>query len=130
MPLKKRDIQAEILEGLQGALSYVRGQSGRGKTHVIMVPNVQRLRRSLGLSQTTFAKRFGIPKRTVQDWEQGRRLPDQAARSGRSHRKEVKVGHGSPRCPSIILCQIDHGEDGCFRKPVDKSAIRVRVEFT
>ena len=81
MPSKKRDIQAEIIDGLQGALNYVRGKSGRGKTHIVMVPNVQRLRRSLGLSQATFAKRFGIPKRTVQDWEQGRRLPDQAARS-------------------------------------------------
>ena len=81
MPSNKRNIQAEILQGLQGALNYVRGRSGRGKTHIVMVPNVQRLRRSLGLSQTSFAKRFGIPKRTVQDWEQGRRLPDQAARS-------------------------------------------------
>ncbi len=38
------------------------------------------LRKRLGLSQTGFAERFHINLRTLQDWEQGRRVPDQVAR--------------------------------------------------
>lgn len=41
-------------------------------------PLAKRVRRSTGLSQEAFAKRFGIPLRTLQDWEQGRREPDAA----------------------------------------------------
>jgi putative transcriptional regulator len=35
----------------------------------------------LGLSQATFAERFHINLRTLQDWEQARRVPDQVARA-------------------------------------------------
>ena len=39
-------------------------------------PAAKRVRRALGLSQEEFAGRFGIPLRTLQEWEQGRREPD------------------------------------------------------
>lgn len=45
------------------------------------VPLIRRVRRSLGISQETFAKRFGIPLGTLRDWEQGRTEPDAASRS-------------------------------------------------
>jgi len=50
--------------------------------HVLtpQVPDVQALRRKLGLSQSEFAARFGFSVRTVQEWEQGRALPDRPAR--------------------------------------------------
>lgn len=38
-------------------------------------------REATGLSQTVFAKRYGIPLSTFQDWEQGKRRPDAAARN-------------------------------------------------
>lgn len=44
------------------------------------VPDVQALRRKLGLSQSEFAARFGFSVCTVQEWEQGRALPDRPAR--------------------------------------------------
>ena len=44
------------------------------------VPNVGLLRRKLGLSQSEFASKFGFSVRTVQEWEQGRALPDRPAR--------------------------------------------------
>jgi len=34
---------------------------------------LKELRRELGLSQAKFAERFGIPLRTLQDWEYGKR---------------------------------------------------------
>jgi putative transcriptional regulator len=39
-------------------------------------PNVRELRTKLGLSQEAFSERFGISLRTLQQWEQERRLPD------------------------------------------------------
>jgi putative transcriptional regulator len=44
------------------------------------LPEVRAIRRKLGLSQKGFAKRFGFSVRTVQEWEQGRAIPDRAAR--------------------------------------------------
>ena len=36
---------------------------------------VKKFRASTGLSQSKFAEYFGIPVRTLQEWEQGRRNP-------------------------------------------------------
>ncbi len=44
------------------------------------VPDVRAIRRKLGLSQSEFAARFGFSVRTVQEWEQGRAVPDRPAR--------------------------------------------------
>ena len=37
------------------------------------------MRAKTGLSQARFAKAFEIDVRTLQDWEQGRRVPERAA---------------------------------------------------
>jgi putative transcriptional regulator len=44
------------------------------------VPNVKAIRHKLGLSQAEFAQQFGFSVRTVQQWEQGRSVPDRPAR--------------------------------------------------
>jgi putative transcriptional regulator len=44
------------------------------------IPDVQAIRRKLGLSQSEFAARFGFSVRTIQEWEQGRAVPDRPAR--------------------------------------------------
>ena len=44
------------------------------------LPNVKAIRHKLGLSQAEFAQRFGFSVRTVQQWEQGRAVPDRPAR--------------------------------------------------
>src|SRR5947209_8796872 len=46
----------------------------------VPVPDVRRIREGLGLSQSAFAARFHLRERTIQQWEQGRALPDQPAR--------------------------------------------------
>jgi len=53
------------------------------KPHVLYnpaLPNVRRLRERLGMTQAEFAKRFGLSRRTVEQWEQGRTVPDRPAR--------------------------------------------------
>lgn len=37
---------------------------------------VREVREGLGLSQSEFARRFGLSLRSLQEWEQARRLPD------------------------------------------------------
>jgi len=44
-------------------------------------PQVKIIRRALGLSQDDFAACYHIPIGTLRDWEQGRAVPDQAARA-------------------------------------------------
>jgi putative transcriptional regulator len=44
-------------------------------------PDVRALRERLGLSQEAFAERFGLALRTVQEWEQRRRVPEGPART-------------------------------------------------
>jgi putative transcriptional regulator len=74
MARKKRDIGAEILQGLR---ELKRGEHGR----VINVPDVSAIRESTHLSQARFAQLLGVSVRTLQDWEQGRRAPSGAART-------------------------------------------------
>ena len=45
------------------------------------VPNVKAIREKLRLSQRQFAEMFGLSLSVVRDWEQGRFIPDQAART-------------------------------------------------
>jgi DNA-binding transcriptional regulator YiaG len=51
------------------------------EARTIAVPpaDVKRIRRRFGLSQAEFAIRFGFEIDTIQNWEQGRNVPDQAA---------------------------------------------------
>jgi putative transcriptional regulator len=74
MMAKKRDIGAEILDGIR---ELKRGKTGR----VINVPAVADIRAKTGLSQARFATLLGVSVRTLQDWEQGRRAPSGAART-------------------------------------------------
>ena len=36
---------------------------------------VKEMREMLGLSQAKFAKKYGIPKRSIENWESGNRVP-------------------------------------------------------
>ena len=71
---KTRNIGAEILEGLR---QIKRGELGR----VTIVPDVGQTREKTGLTQARFARLLGVSVRTLQDWEQGRRVPSGAART-------------------------------------------------
>jgi putative transcriptional regulator len=44
------------------------------------IPDVKTIRRKLRMSQTGFARHFGFSVRTVQEWEQGRSVPDRTSR--------------------------------------------------
>ena len=70
----RRDIGEEILEGIR---QLKRGEHGR----IVNVPAISNIREKTGLSQSRFAELLGVSVRTLQEWEQGRRMPSGAART-------------------------------------------------
>ena len=72
----KRDIGAEILTGIREI------KAGGGRRSVVEPESpVVRIRLNSGLSQAEFAALLGVSKRTLEQWEQGRREPSGAART-------------------------------------------------
>ena len=71
----ERDVWKEILEGVKEI------KAGGGKRSKVqpMSPVVD-LRLRSGLSQMQFAAALGVSKRTLEQWEQGRREPSGAAK--------------------------------------------------
>ena len=70
-----------ILRGARDALAYARGEREGFIAHVPEEVDVAAIRKRLGLSQGEFAARFGFKLDALQNWEQGRRRPDGAARA-------------------------------------------------
>jgi len=70
-----------ILRGANQALSYAKGARRGFVAHVPEQVDVVAIRTRLGLSQGEFAVRFGFKLDALQNWEQGRRRPDGAARA-------------------------------------------------
>lgn len=72
---RSRDLGAEILAGVKEIMS------GGGKRYFVSVSPIAGARLKAGLSQARFAALLGVSKRTLQQWEQGRRKPSGAART-------------------------------------------------
>ena len=71
-----------IIKSAEEALAFAKGRNAPGtKTHIPPEIDVRRIRRKVSMSQGEFAAHFGVSVRTVQDWEQGRRVPSGASRS-------------------------------------------------
>lgn len=72
-------VGSRLIQAAQEAAAMARGETVPGAV-VHVPPDVRAIRARLKLTQPAFAKRFGLPVGTVRDWEQGRTVPDQAAR--------------------------------------------------
>jgi len=72
----KRDMWREVLDGIDEI------KAGGGK-RVVVAPRteVAKARMKTGLSQGQFAALMGVSKRTLEQWEQGRREPSRAAKT-------------------------------------------------
>jgi putative transcriptional regulator len=72
----ERDVWQEVLDGVREI------KAGGGKrTKVQPKSQVVRVRLKSGLSQAQFAAVLGVSKRTLEQWEQGRREPTGAAKT-------------------------------------------------
>ncbi|MBT4089206.1 MAG: helix-turn-helix domain-containing protein [Deltaproteobacteria bacterium] len=79
--MEKRDIGAEILEGLNEIKSFKKGKVQLVTRKLKDPPNAKDIRDKLSLSQENFSALLGVRKRTLQEWEQGRRKPNGPARA-------------------------------------------------
>ena len=72
----------ELLAGVQEALAHMRGEIELPYRIIETMPatRVKEIRRKVAKSPKEFERRFHIPARTLEGWEQGRRAPDVAAR--------------------------------------------------
>lgn len=71
-----------VEQALEEVLAHVRGETPL-PCRIVDDPaaeHIVALRKRMKLSRQRFADRFGLDARAVQDWEQGRRVPDRAAR--------------------------------------------------
>lgn len=70
-----------LIQGMTEALAFANGEATDAIVHIPDDINVRRIRKKLQMSQATFAAAFGFPVRTLQEWEQGRRMPSGAAKN-------------------------------------------------
>ncbi len=71
-----------ILKSAKEALAFVEGKKSPGcAVHIPEEINVRRIRKKLAMTQKAFAEYFGVNLRTIQDWEQGRRVPSGPSRN-------------------------------------------------
>ena len=82
MKSQRTQVGHELETALDEVLAHVRGETplpcrivdNPAAEHILAV------RKRMKLSRQKFADRFELDARAVQDWEQGRRVPDRAAR--------------------------------------------------
>ena len=73
----------EIIQGLEEALEFTKGDLSKGKSYRLEVaplkeftaPEIKHIRQTASLSQSIFAACLGVSKKTVEAWESGRNKP-------------------------------------------------------
>jgi putative transcriptional regulator len=76
--MTKSIIENDLDIGLK-LLQSVKEMKANQAARVTKINEVTQARKNTGLSQVNFAKALCISKRTLQEWEQGRRSPSGAA---------------------------------------------------
>ncbi len=76
-----KDTFDELLNSVEEMDAIRKGKKKASRKFDIPDPEVKAIRERLGVSQDTFAMLLGVSKRTVENWEQGRRHPTGPARS-------------------------------------------------
>jgi putative transcriptional regulator len=77
---KKTAFGTDLIEGMNLVLAHERGDIELEQ--VLPKPiDVKAIRKRVKMSQAEFSRAYGIAKRALQEWEQGGRQPDSAARA-------------------------------------------------
>ena len=77
---KKTTFGADLIEGMTLVLAHQRGNIELGQVWPKPI-DVKAIRKRVKMSQAEFSRTYGIGKRALQEWEQGGRQPDSAARA-------------------------------------------------
>ena len=71
----------ELLQSVEAMDAIAAGKQKPSRKFEFPDPEVKTIREKTGLSQTKFAMLIGVSKRTLEDWEQGRRHPTGPAKA-------------------------------------------------
>ena len=107
--MERTGIGREIETALGEVVAHVRSEAEL-PCRIVDDPaagRISALRKRLKLSRQKFAERFGLDVRAVQEWEQGRRVPDRAAR--------------------VLLTVIDHDPESVVRALAAEDTPNTRV---
>lgn len=76
MAEKRSELGLEIEAGLREAIAHRRGEIALETRIIEAMPaaRVKEIRKAVARSPREFERKFGIPARTVEGWEQGRKL--------------------------------------------------------
>ncbi|WP_289028947.1 NadS family protein [uncultured Paraglaciecola sp.] len=77
----KDDMFNELLASVEQADSIIEGKAQPSRVTEFAEPQVKAIRDKTGLTQARFAYVVGVSKRTLENWEQGRRHPTGPARA-------------------------------------------------
>ena len=77
---KKTSLGADLIEGMKLVLVHDRSKVDLEQVWPKPV-DVKAIRKHVKMSQSEFSRVYGISKRALQEWEQGGRQPDSAARA-------------------------------------------------
>ncbi|MGA2879513.1 MAG: helix-turn-helix domain-containing protein [Bryobacteraceae bacterium] len=78
----RKPLGDRLIKSMQQAVDFARGKDVPGiRVYVPADCDVRKIRSRLKLSQKEFASRFGFSIDSIQNWEQGRRIPDGPART-------------------------------------------------
>jgi len=81
------NIYESIMQGLNEAIAYEKGENTARSNTITIAPlpdvsasEIKELRRSLNMTQSTFAAVMGVSNKTVEAWEKGTNTPAGTAR--------------------------------------------------
>ena len=70
-----------LVFSIKEASDIKKGKKEASRTFEIDAPEIKMVRETLHVSQSEFAMMIGVSVRTLQNWEQGRRIPDGPAKA-------------------------------------------------
>lgn len=72
----KEELFAELVASVKEGGAILRGQKEAARTFHLDPLDIKRIRKNYNLTQKQFAALLGISVSTLQNWEQGRRVPE------------------------------------------------------
>jgi putative transcriptional regulator len=82
--MKRKNVAGELIEAIREAAAIAEGKVKPARVTTFkpsIALEIRKIRLATGLSRAEFARRYALDARALQDWEQGRRRPDRAARA-------------------------------------------------
>ena len=82
--MKRKNVAGELVEAMREAAAIAEGKVKPARVTRFkpsLALEIRQIRLATGLSRAEFCRRYALDPRALQDWEQGRRRPDRAARA-------------------------------------------------